>query len=69
MPFYIFQQLHYDEVNAGLNAVKKNDAWGLLYFSHNYTTSTVARFNEASNTSSLDVELSTVPVWIDNSSK
>lgn len=67
--FNFSTQLHYDEVNAGLNAIRKNYAWGLLYFPNNYTTSTVARFNDASTTSNVDIELSTVPVWIDNSSE
>lgn len=57
--------LHYDDVDTALKAVKKNDAWGLLYFPTNYTTSMAIRFVNASRTSDLDVELSTVQAWID----
>ncbi|XP_025200629.1 ABC transporter G family member 23-like [Melanaphis sacchari] len=57
--------LHYNDVDTALKAVKKNDAWGLLYFPTNYTTSMAVRFINASRTSDLNVELSTVQAWID----
>jgi ABC-type multidrug transport system ATPase subunit/ABC-type multidrug transport system permease subunit len=57
--------LYYDDVDTALKAVRKNDAWGLLYFPTNYTTSMAVRFVNASRTSDLDVELSTVQAWID----
>ncbi|XP_026813048.1 ABC transporter G family member 23-like [Rhopalosiphum maidis] len=57
--------LHYNDVDTALKAVKRNDAWGLLYFPTNYTTSMAVRFVNASRTSDLDVELSTVQAWID----
>jgi len=68
--YYFFPfQLHYNDVDTALKAVKKNDAWGLLYFPTNYTTSMAVRFVNASRTSDLDVELSTVQAWIDLSGK
>ncbi|VVC43850.1 Hypothetical protein CINCED_3A015312 [Cinara cedri] len=61
--------LNYNDVDTALKAVKRNDAWGLLYFPTNYTTSLAARFVNATRTSSLDVELSTVNAWIDLSNQ
>ncbi|KAL4131486.1 hypothetical protein QTP88_008794 [Uroleucon formosanum] len=57
--------LYYDDVDTALKAVKRNDAWGLLYFPSNYTTSMAVRFVNASRTSDVDVDLSTVQAWID----
>lgn len=62
-------QLHFDDVDTALSAVKKNDAWGILYFPNNYTSSMAVRFVNASRTSDLTVELSTVQAWIDLSGK
>lgn len=66
---FFSQQLYYNDVNTALNMVKKNDAWGLLYFPKNYTTSLAARVMDGSETTNVDLELSAVQAWIDFSGK
>ncbi|XP_050422557.1 ABC transporter G family member 23-like isoform X2 [Adelges cooleyi] len=56
---------HFDDVRTALAAVRKNYAWGLLYFPVNYTNSMAVRFANATRTSEYHVESSTVQAWID----
>lgn len=65
----LFLQLYFDDVDTALKAVRKNHAWGLLYIPTNYTSSMAVRFANASKTSDLHVDFSTVQAWIDLSGK
>lgn len=67
--FFLFQQINYDQVDTALNAVKKNHAWGLLYFPNNYTKSLAVRVKKFPRISNLYFNSSAVQVWIDYSSK
>lgn len=66
---FISQQLHYDDVDKALMDVKKNHAWGLLYFPENYTRSFAVRFTKPAETPEEYLASSTVQAWLDMSSK
>ena len=66
---YFMSQTKYYSLDAGKNAVKKNLAWGLLYFPKNYTISMNERIMLERTASKTSVKFSEVQIWLDMSSK
>lgn len=64
----MFQQ-RYDTVEEARKSILKGSAWGVLYFSENYTTSVIRRIEDGEATPSRVVNESTVDIWLDMSSK
>ncbi|XP_054276021.1 ABC transporter G family member 23-like [Macrosteles quadrilineatus] len=61
--------IEYSSLEEGVRAVKRNDAWGLMHFSGNYTTSLMERVNFTRDASNLSIDLSEVNFWMDMSNQ
>lgn len=61
-------QVEFDTLEEGMEAVRKNDAWGLMHFTRNYTTMLMERVNFTRGASDEAIDLSQVDIWMDMSS-
>jgi len=61
--------VEYSSLEEGVKAVQKNDAWGLMHFTGNYTTTLMERVNFTRGASDLSIELSEVNFWMDMSNQ
>lgn len=61
-------QVEFDTLEEGMEAVRKNDAWGLMHFTRNYTTMLMERVNFTRGASDEAIDLSEVDIWMDMSS-
>uniref|UniRef100_A0A8D8V747 ABC transporter G family member 23 n=1 Tax=Cacopsylla melanoneura TaxID=428564 RepID=A0A8D8V747_9HEMI len=64
-----FNILEYPDMESGKLAVIKNTAWGLLYFSENYTISLAERVNQGQNVNDGTVETGLIDTWMDMSNQ
>uniref|UniRef100_A0A1B6KFR7 Uncharacterized protein n=4 Tax=Graphocephala atropunctata TaxID=36148 RepID=A0A1B6KFR7_9HEMI len=61
--------IEFDTLEEGVEAVRKNDAWGLMHFTHNYTSTLMERVNYTRDASDLSIDLSEVNIWMDMSNQ
>lgn len=61
--------VEYQDLDSAKLAVKKNFAWGLLYFNRNYTASLMERIQQQEGTDPIDIDLSEVEIWQDMSNQ
>lgn len=59
----------YDSTASALNAVKKGDAWGVLYFTENFTDALVARMALGKDSDEETLDQSEIRVWLDMSNQ
>lgn len=52
-----------------MDAVKKGDVWGILYFTENFTDALVARMALGKDSDDETLDQSEIRVWLDMSSK
>ena len=62
-------QDEYDTPDSALNAVRKGEAWGVLYFTENFTDALVARMALGKDSDEETLDQSEIRVWLDMSSK
>lgn len=61
--------VEYDSLDTGKSAVSLHKAWGLLYFSNDYSTSLAERINLTNDASNHSIEFSQLNVWMDMSNQ
>jgi hypothetical protein len=62
-------QESYATTERALNAVRQGDAWGVLYFTENFTDALVARMALGKDSDEETLDQSEIRVWLDMSSK
>lgn len=60
---------YYEDPQSAINAVKRGDAWGALYFTDNFTDALVARIGLGTAADEETLDQSEVRVWLDMSSE
>lgn len=60
---------YYPDPDAALDAVRRGDAWGALYFTENFTDSLVARLALGKDADEETLDQSEIRAWLDMSSK
>jgi len=67
--FYFLLQEYYRDPESAMDAVRKGDAWGTLYFTENFTDALVARMALGRDSDDETLDQSEIRVWLDMSSK
>jgi hypothetical protein len=62
-------QVPYSSPEAAQDAVRRGDAWGVLYFTENFTDALVARMALGKDSDEETLDQSEIRVWLDMSSK
>jgi hypothetical protein len=62
-------QVPYATPNDAQEAVRRGDAWGVLYFTENFTDALVARMALGKDSDEETLDQSEIRVWLDMSSK
>jgi hypothetical protein len=62
-------QVPYATPNDAQDAVRNGDAWGVLYFTENFTDALVARMALGKDSDEETLDQSEIRVWLDMSSK
>jgi hypothetical protein len=62
-------QVPYATPNDAQDAVRRGDAWGVLYFTENFTDALVARMALGKDSDEETLDQSEIRVWLDMSSK
>jgi hypothetical protein len=62
-------QVPYPSPEAAQDAVRGGDAWGVLYFTENFTDALVARMALGKDSDEETLDQSEIRVWLDMSSK
>nr|CAD7450908.1 unnamed protein product [Timema bartmani]CAD7464386.1 unnamed protein product [Timema tahoe] len=60
---------YYDTTENALDAVRSGNAWGVLYFTENFTDALVARMGLGQYADEETLDQSEIRVWLDMSSK
>ncbi|XP_065204441.1 ABC transporter G family member 23-like [Planococcus citri] len=63
-----YELTEYYDMNEARKAVKKNKAWGLIYFRKNFTASLHERL-DGKNVTEIAYELSNIQIWLDMSNQ
>lgn len=64
-----FSKDYYKDKDSAIDAVKSGDAWGVIYFTENFTDALVARMALGKDADNETLDQSDVRVWLDMSSK
>jgi hypothetical protein len=59
----------YESPDSALSAVRRGEAWGVLYFTENFTDALVARMALGKDSDEETLDQSEIRVWLDMSSK
>jgi hypothetical protein len=62
-------QVPYSSPDTAQDAVRRGDAWGVLYFTENFTDALVARMALGKDSDEETLDQSEIRVWLDMSSK
>jgi hypothetical protein len=62
-------QVYYSTPDSALKSVRSGDAWGVLYFTENFTDALVARMALGKDSDEETLDQSEIRVWLDMSSK
>jgi hypothetical protein len=62
-------QVPYPSPETAQDAVRRGDAWGVLYFTENFTDALVARMALGKDSDEETLDQSEIRVWLDMSSK
>ncbi|XP_055681093.1 ABC transporter G family member 23 isoform X1 [Lutzomyia longipalpis] len=62
-------QKYYPDPESAINAVKQGDAWGVLYFTDNFTDALVARITLGRDADDETLDQSEIRVWLDMSNQ
>lgn len=62
-------QVYYPSPDTALNAVRSGEAWGVLYFTENFTDALVARMALGKDSDEETLDQSEIRVWLDMSSE
>ncbi|XP_055699342.1 ABC transporter G family member 23 isoform X2 [Phlebotomus papatasi] len=62
-------QNYYPDPDAAINAVKEGNAWGVLYFTDNFTDALVARISLGRDSDDETLDQSEIRVWLDMSNQ
>lgn len=62
-------QLYYPDPDSAMEAVRKGEVWGTLYFTENFTDALVARMALGKDSDDETLDQSEIRVWLDMSSK
>lgn len=66
---YFLLQTYYPEPDSAMEAVRRGEAWGTLYFTENFTDALVARMALGRDADDETLDQSEIRVWLDMSSK
>lgn len=66
--FIIFKAL-YDDLEVAKSAAARNEVWGVMYMSPNFSRAIEERIGDGVHTNDLVVDESIVSIWMDMSSK
>ena len=64
-----FLQDYYPDPESAMEAVRRGQAWGTLYFTENFTDALVARIGIGRDSDEETLDQSEIRVWLDMSSK
>lgn len=62
-------QIYYPDPDSAIDAVRRGEAWGTLYFTENFTDALVARMALGKDSDDETLDQSEIRVWLDMSSK
>ncbi|XP_039286121.1 ABC transporter G family member 23 [Nilaparvata lugens] len=63
------KMIEFEDIESARHAVEKNDAWGLLYFSNNYSESLMERLNYSHRATDEALDWSEINIWMDMSNQ
>lgn len=65
----LFDKNYYPDPEAAQDAIRNGEAWGMLYFTENFTDALVARMVLGRDADDETLDQSEIRVWLDMSSK